>query len=525
MAKFNKKAKTVSRSLHEREDATLNRAGGLAFTPDAETELYLRACAGIFEDKSYSNTSSEQHQKMRELVQKCDREFVLKLAAYVRNEMYLRSMPIALLGEAARLPNPNKDSLVRKFTPTIIRRADEPAEMLSYLWGGSDRAKNKSGVKLPNSIRKGLCDALENFDEYQLQKHDKSNASLKLRDLIKILHPKPKTDERSDLYKRAMTGELKTANTWETYISTNGSTAENWNTISKDMGVMALLRNLRNFEQKGAKEALQYALNQIRDPEVVRKSKQLPFRWYTAERQVSESMTKDALREAIELSVVNLPKWGGETAIFVDLSGSMEMQISAKSVLSYKDIACVMGSLACFLTESQYLVGAFGESYKTVPLSRRDSVLTNVRKIQNANVGHSTEAWKCINHLIANQIKMDRVFVFSDMQCYGSNGGWACHTQSLAEYWTKYKRNVAPDAILYSVDLAGHGTTQFPTDDSSVVQVSGWSDKIFQFVRSVENADDAVSLIKSVPVPQNRNLKDWQQSLRHNLYVAPNVVE
>jgi len=514
MSKFNQKAKTISSSLSDRADATTNLAGGLAFRTGPEMELYLSACTGLFEDKSYGNTKTIQHQRLKELVSQCDREFVLKLAAFVRNEMNLRSMPIALLGEVAKLPNPKGDSLVRKFTPAILRRADEPAELLSYLWGGSNRTEGK-GNKIPMAVRRGICDALENFDEYQLQKWNKSSAGVKLRDVIRVLRPKPSSEERSDLYRRANTGDLATPETWETYISANGSTGETWDSIAPSMGVMALIRNLRNFEQKGAAKALQIAVDKIRDPETVRNSKQLPFRWYTAWCQVTNSLTKDALLEALELSVVHLPKWRGPTAIFVDLSGSMSTKLSDKSIVSYNDVASLMGAMACFLTRDDYCVGAFGQSYKTVSLSRRDSIMTNMQKIQKTNVGHSTEAWKCIQHLIDNKIVMDRVVVLSDMQCYNNTWG---SSHSLASLWVDYKRNVAPNATLYSIDLSGGDTTQFPTDENSVVQVSGWSDKIFQFIESVENSGSAVDVINAIPVPQDKNLKTWEKSMRHNLY-------
>ena len=70
-----------------------------------------------------------------ELIKKnadADLEFVLKLAAYTRNELYLRTGPQVMLVECALSDHANK-SLVRKYAPQIIKRPDEMATCVAYL--------------------------------------------------------------------------------------------------------------------------------------------------------------------------------------------------------------------------------------------------------------------------------------------------------------------------------------------------------------------------------------------------------
>lgn len=480
----------IAERLNARPDAVRNPEGGLAFRPDPRLELYLRACTCLIEDRFYSK-AADQLRELRAVIHQCDRSYVLKLANYARNEMHLRTLPMILLAEASTMHSGSTNeakSDVRHYVPKIVRRADEPGELLAY-WISTLGAGTKA--KLPNALKKGLSDALTRFDEYQLAKYNRA-AAVRLKDVLMLVHAKPDTPERAWLYKRVLEDKLATPDTWEVAISTQGSRAETWNAIAPKMGIMALVRNLRNFEQHDAQDAMLHAIGVITDPERVRASKLLPFRWLAAEREVQSQVLKDALREAMNLSLANVPVWEGSTAIFVDLSGSMSSPLSRQSKLMYVDVASLMGAMATKLANAAYLVGGFGESYADVPVSRHDSVLTNAAKIRHTAVGHSTNAWLTIESLRKRKKVFDRVLIFSDMQCYNTYGG----QQSLAEQWIRYRKEVNPKAMLYSVDLAGYGTLQFPQDDTGVVQLAGWSDRVLDLIGAYEDRRSVVDLIQ-----------------------------
>ena len=488
--KLNKLFGTAER-LRARPDAMCNHEGGLAFKADPQLELYLRACSCLIEDRFYTRAES-QLAELRAAISQCDRSYVLKLANYARNEMQLRTLPMILLAEASVMhggaSNESKSD-VRRYVPAIVRRADEPGELLAY-WIQTLGAGTKA--KLPNALKKGLSDALKRFDEYQLAKYNRAG-NVRLKDVLMLVHAKPETPERAWLYKRVLEDKLATPETWEVMISTQGSNAANWNAIAPKMGIMALVRNLRNFEKHDAQEALLHAIGVLTDPERVRESKLLPFRWLAAEREVSSGVLKDTLREAMNLSLANVPVWQGRTAIFVDLSGSMSSALSKQSKLMYVDVASLMGAMATRLAQGEYLVGGFGESYADIPVSRHDSVLTNTEKIRHTHVGHSTNAWLTIESLRKRKKVFDRVLIFSDMQCYSTQG---YGQQSLAEEWIRYRKEVNPQALLYSVDLAGYGTLQFPQGDSGVVQLAGWSERVLDLVSAFEGRQSAVEMIK-----------------------------
>ena len=399
-----------------------------------------------------------------------------------------------LLAEASRLGTPDEDkSDVRAYTNKIVKRADEIAETIAYwiaaIGGGQDN-------KFPMALRRGLIDALERFDEYQLAKYDRSGR-VTLKDAIRILHPKPKTHERADLYKRILEDNLAVPETWEVVISTKGSTKENWEAIAPKMGFMAILRNLRNFEKVGAEKALDLAVQLFTDAEAVRRSKQLPFRFYSAWKSVSSQRIKDALLTALDLSVANLESWPGDTVILVDNSGSMsQTPLSQHGDVYPIDIAAMLGAMATALCGGNYRVGVFGSEFRWATVSRRDSVITNAERIKGTEVGGATNAYLSIAAMVQEHVRADRIVLLSDMQCYDTDQYWG--TRTLAEEWTKYRRQVNPKAILYSIDLQGYGTCQFPGDDSNVVKLAGWSERVLDLVRHYENRDSILDVIHAL---------------------------
>lgn len=513
MSRFNtKKTPQKQRRTRLHPDATTNHEGGLAFRVSPEAELVRRVCAGFLgEPKFYEPKGSETLDAIRELAGQVDREFLLKLGAFARIKGKMRAAPILLLALAGRMGEAPRDDL-RRYAYKIIRRADEPAELLAawkFLHGDASKATGQCTAGMPRQLLKGISDAIGKFDEYQLAKYRKPNADITLRDVFRMVRPKPATPEREGLYKRVVTETLKTPETWERKISTGGSTSENWDEISSKMGFMAMLRNLRNFEQTGARKAIERAIQKLRGEKEVASSKQLPFRFLAAERHVESTRLKDAIRMALELSVQNMPRWPGKTAIFADLSGSMDSAVSKDSEVSCKEVASVLCALACHLSED-YLVGAFGSNYADVSISRMDSVLTNAQKVRDTPVGHATNAFKAIERLLGRTPAqdrdlwnrrsttkrtggayepevVDRVVILSDEQTYDNRNRWGAST-SVSELWQDY-RKIAPQARLYTINLNNYGAAHMPKDEPGVTQLTGWSENVLEFVTLLEQGD------------------------------------
>lgn len=481
MSKFNEKTKG--------SNTTINLAGGRAYQPSDENELILRTMSTLIREGKYYQTGASSDQELREIIHRVaskNPEFVLKLAAFARNEMNLRSAPLFLLCELANsggvgIPNS------RKYVPAILKRADELTEILAMQF-----ARNKQfprDTKIPMLIKNGVAQAFQNFNEYSLGKYNR-DAEVKLRDALFLTHPIAIAEgSQKELLSLIPDNKLAIPETWEVVISTKGSTKEAWDEVIPKMGVFALVRNLRNFLKVGADIAPVIA--KLTDEKTIRNSKMFPFRFYSAYTMIKQGveeknpfdrqMVVNALEVAIKLSMTNIPKMGGKTLIVVDLSGSMTHALSKDSIISYKDISSLFGAMASEIFPQSIVVG-FADEMKVIHTIAGTPILQAKDIISRTSVGGSTYAHKVLEWLNKEKISVDRILLFSDMQCYTESG---CGNKELSPMFAKYMATVNKNCMFYSMDLAGHGTVQVP-ESKNVCLIGGWSERILDFVRMYE---------------------------------------
>lgn len=501
MTKFNRRA-TVKGSVLSHPDRVMNEEGGVAFRASPKMELYQRTMTCLVgEPQFYDRTGTKTLQRIRELIHEIaetDPEFILKLAAYARNEMYLRSVPLVLLVEA--LDTPAK-KLVRSYVPRIIRRADELSEVISLFIQRNGQIGTGGNASLPKQFKLGLADAFHNFDAYQFAKYKRSDKEVKLSDVIRLVHPKPLSLAESELFRQIRHNELPVPVTWETVISEQGSTKEAWESVIPKMGYMAKLRNLRNFLKVDVD--IEPVLEHLTNPDAVRRSKQFPFRFWSAYKTVKKTSTTnfvskqrmlDAIIRALETSVENVPRLAGVTAIFNDVSASMEAPVSARSIVEMCEIAALMAAMAYRFSDNA-ISGKFGEYFKTTPLNKHDSIMTNMEKmLRNDGVGYATNGYLALQWLNRTRTFVDRIMVFTDMQLWDTR----YDNNSLAAEYRRYVTSVNPNVKLYLFNLASYGTLQVPEDWPNVCLVSGWSDRVFDFIqRFEEDQTKALAVIEN----------------------------
>jgi 60 kDa SS-A/Ro ribonucleoprotein len=164
MARMNKpKPKTTGR--------TVNPAGGEAFRPEMKTELMLRTMSFMMAGDAYYSKEKDTTKRIDELVaaiSKKDPLYVLKLAAFARNEMYMRSIPIHLLVRYSMLGLAKKGAY--EWVPHILKRADEPGECLAEYIDLVGIPEKKTHPPIPAMLKKGIGLAMNYFDEYQFGK-------------------------------------------------------------------------------------------------------------------------------------------------------------------------------------------------------------------------------------------------------------------------------------------------------------------------------------------------------------------
>lgn len=495
---------------------TKNHMGATAYKMTPELELYT-AVATCMVDDSYYEKQVERLSRIRQLIAQCKPEFVAKLAVYARTEMNLRSIPVVLAVELAKIASGN--NLVSKTINGVVQRADEIKEILAYYQVANKRTGTKKLNGLAKQVQKGLAMAFNKFDEYQFAKYNAA-AEIKMKDALFLVHPKAKDDAQQLLFTKIAKDELETPYTWETVLSELGkqkfeteeakknAVKEKWQELidSKKLGYMALLRNLRNIlECDVSKEHILAICEYLTNKTAVSNSRQLPFRFLAAYRELKAiksgytSYVMKALEEALTLSIQNMSGFDIATKVVIacDVSGSMQKPISAKSKILLYDIGLLLGMLlqsAC----DNVLAGMFGDTWKIVPLPST-GILANVDNFYNreGEVGYSTNGYLVIKDLIEKKYVADKIMLFTDTQLWDSNTNNRFTESSLCHQWKAYKK-IAPAAKLYVFDLAGYGNTPLKLEQDNVHLIAGWSDKVFDVMDAIENGENAIQSIEKV---------------------------
>jgi len=195
---FNETAENVAERTR-----TQNYEGGEAFEPDSAELALTKLVINNLLEANFYNSAEEQLEAVEEAFEACaevNSEFVLKLAAYARQEENLRQIPQALLVLAAN--DDRTKQYVREYAPHIMSRADEPLDVLAY------HVAHTGSKSIPSPLQKGIEDALHTYSEWQVAKWDQPNREWQYRDLLNLVHPNPRDEEREQIFEQIAHGEL-----------------------------------------------------------------------------------------------------------------------------------------------------------------------------------------------------------------------------------------------------------------------------------------------------------------------------
>jgi 60 kDa SS-A/Ro ribonucleoprotein len=205
----------------------------------------------------------------------------------------------------------------------------------------------------------------------------------------------------------------------------------------------------------------------------------------------------DALEKAVQASAANIKGFDPETRVLLacDVSGSMQVPVSAKSKILLYDVGLMLAMLLqsrCKNVE----VGMFGDTWKTIMCAVTIYWIT-YRSFTAAKarwVMPPMASW-LIKDLLQRRAKIDKVMLFTDCQLYNTSATTANHMHAL---WLRYKAEVAPNAKLYLFDLKGYGQAPLQILRNDVYLVAGWSDKVFEVLAAIENGGSALDAINNI---------------------------
>jgi len=456
---------------------TRNNEGHVAFKMELKEKLITEVLTSFFnEGKYYGNNSQEILEDLRKVI-KIDPKFIANLAIYARKEIHLRSISHVIVSELAHDVQGKK--YVRRVLNEVVERVDDMSEILSYYLNVYEKP-------IPNSLKKGLADCFLRFDEFALVKYNREK-EIKLKDIMILVHPKPNNDEQSNMFKRLLEDNLEIPFTWETMLSSEGNNKGTWEKLieSNKLGYMAILRNLRNII-KAEPENINKVYEILESETRVKKSKQLPFRYYSAFKVLSyeglgTSKVYDTLENAIRSSTSNIKRLKGKTFISTDVSGSMSYKVSPKSDMICAEIGTVLMSIANSICD-EAITSTFDTSFKVTPLASRNGIISNAKSISPTWGG--TDLSLPIKYLLENKIYVDRIIILSDNEI---NRGYDRVCQV---YINEYRKKVNPNVWVHAIDLLGYGTQQFKGNKVNII--AGWNEKILEFIPNVEMGLDNI---------------------------------
>ncbi|MDM1556280.1 TROVE domain-containing protein [Chryseobacterium indologenes] len=489
-----------------------NHEGAKAYVMTPAEELYSAVVTTGLSDITYEK-GNDRLERIQSLIQKNDPEFVAKLAVYARKDMYLRSIPLVLVTELAK--ETSGTDLVSKTVDGVVQRADEITELLAYYQLANQRTETKKLNRLSKQIQKGLVKSFNKFDEYQFAKYNRKG-EVTLKDALFLVHPKAKDENQQTIFNKIVYDILETPYTWEVELSALGQAKyadetekkqafkNKWEELifSNKLGYMATLRNLRNILEAGVSpEAMSKVCSYLSDERAVKNSKQLPFRFLAAYRELKRvdspylSSVWNALEDAVLASAQNIKGFGFSTSVVIaaDVSGSMQKSVSPKSKVLLYDI----GLLMSMILQSQcqnVITGMFGDRWLRTPMPKH-GILQNVDALykREGEVGYSTNGYLVIEDLIKRKEIVDKVMLFTDTQLWDSTG----RGNSFENTWNRYKM-IAPNAKLYIFDLAGYGRQPIDIKSNDVYLIAGWSDKVFDVLNALEDQKSAIEIIEKV---------------------------
>lgn len=522
MSRFNRfVAPPVVAPITTTGHTAIGHQGGVGHARTPQSELFL-LCVNYLEGGRFYGDQDKRFKDLARLGAVADPKWMFDMLRWLRKEANLRTAP--LMGAAqfvsarldAKMPplyvkpdgtlteeNPDRTlkGVDRTLIGDVLLRPDEPGEMIGY-W------VSNFGRSIPKPVKRGVADAAERgFTEKSFLKYDSDKAAYRFADVLDLTHPKgsrvgrdelfhhvldarhnrddlsyerlPVLAARKDLFEVPQENRLNVLHTpqaadlmaragmtWEALSSWLGRslTSRAWEVMLPSMGLMAVVRNARNMDNATVDtKALMPTFMRMMDPEEIRRSRMLPFRFLSAYRH-SNLRWHGALDAALTLSLGNVPALSGRSLILVDRSGSMDGSMSDRSELTYADTASLFGAALALRAQNADLV-QFGSGSAQVPFASNESPLQVLSRFTGMGGTYTSQA-------VQKWYKgHDRVIILTDEQvAYDGNPG---------DY-------VPKNIPMFTWNLAGYRYGHAPSGSDNRFTSGGLSDQSFSLIPMLE---------------------------------------
>ena len=473
-----------------------HNAPAYALTPKQALAQY--AATGCLSATFYAD-AGEQLDRVLELCERVEPVFVAKTAVYARERGLMKDVPALLLAVLAR-----RD--VRLLARVFPRVADNGKMLRNFV------QIVRSGV----TGRKSLGSAPKRLVREWLESREPAavfrasvGRSPSFADIVRMVHPKPGDPAREALYGYLLGREVapealpEVVRGFEAFkagdrsvvpdvpfqmLTALGLGPAEWAAVARRAPWQMTRMNLNTFARHGVFEQpgmAELVAHRLADPKQVRKARVFPYQLMVAHANACADVpvaVREALQDAMEVAVSNVPRVEGKVYVFPDVSGSMRSPVTgrrkgATSAVRCVDVAALVAAAVLRRNPRAEVIPFEHEVVAGSSLNPRDSVMTNAQKLAAVG-GGGTDCSAPLRLLNRRKADGDLVIYVSDSESWVDAGGGR-GTATMRE-WAAFKRR-NPRARMACVDVQPYPTVQ-AAGAPDVLNVGGFSDQVFDVV-------------------------------------------
>lgn len=527
----------------------VNAAGGKAYQLSNKGALARYAATGCLSNTFYVK-AEDQLNTVRELALKCDSEFLGKLAIFSRKEGYMKDMPALLLSIVACRSDEKSRRVLRAAFPVAIDNGRMVRNFVQIMRSGT-LGRKSLGTGPRNLVRGFFARNKPNWLFRQLSVgQDPSGA-----DIIKMVHPSPATPEHEALF-GYMVGKLpsdKRTKKWKSlpplvkefeawkkdhsnpiprldfrlFTADKLSGAE-WAQLFRNGQYHFIRMNLNTAIRQGALKAdpglEQFIADSLRNKEVISKVRLMPYQLMAAYAHVDPSIPRsivNALHDAMEAAVDNVPIVNGKTVVVVDVSGSMHSSVTGNaygmrgtaSKVSCVAVASLFSAAILRKNEDAIVLPVDTRIHGDYRPEPRNTIITESQKLAKFG-GGGTNLGLAFQYISQKRMKVDNVIIISDQESWAdrSYGSYGYSFSGLSgrdgtvmmQEWEKIRsRNRL--AKLVCIDIQPGRTHQAIEGREEILHVAGWSDAVFKVTDAFLRGDVGswLEIIENIPLEMN----------------------
>jgi 60 kDa SS-A/Ro ribonucleoprotein len=490
----------------------VNEANGPAYALAPKHALAQYVATGCLNATFYAS-AEEQLSTTLALCGEVDSEFIARTAIFSREQGRMKDAPALLCAVLA-----GRDTrLLETIFPRVIDNAKMLRNFVQMIRSGVTGRKS-----LGSAPKRMVLGWLEGRSEEALFAAS-IGQSPSLADVIKMVHPKPAAAGREALY-AYLIGRSSHADALPEFMRDYeafkaGQTLKvpkvplamltalplgksDWIEVARNAPWQATRMNLNTFARHGvfgddgsrSDEQIEIAkivAERLRDRAAIAKARAFPYQLMVAYANVDArvpGVVKEAIQDAMEVALENVPSIAGKVYVLPDVSGSMHSPVtgsrgSATTAVRCVDVAALVAA-AILRRNPDAEVIPFNDRPMPIDLNPRDSVMTNAAKLAALPRG-GTNCSLPLAHLNDRGAKGDMIVYVSDNESWLDAPRARLRGTATMVEWNRFKAR-SPDARLVCIDLQPYGTTQAAERDD-ILNVGGFSDQVFE--RIAEFAD------------------------------------